>query len=210
MGMRSERKSASTWLPALPPKMPYSCCDREHVHVVHVQKVGGATIRIEIGLRDLEAHARGIGVPAAGIVHRHDEAVEAGKLGGERVREVRGEGGDAALPRHVIAKHGDGADGTGGVDRVDGGLRSSARRWSCARRTPRPAIDRLRTHLRTILLAVAPILWWVPFRRLAPRSRRRLRRCALLVVRGMRARQKAHRERDEAVYDVDDEERRLG
>ena len=40
----------------------------------------------------------------ARIVHRQDEAVDRGKLGGERVREVRRERGDAALPRQVIAE----------------------------------------------------------------------------------------------------------
>ena len=66
-------------------------------------------------------------VHTAGIVHRHDEGVEVGQLGGERVREVRRERGDAALPRHVVAEQGNGANDTGGVEGVDGCLRSSAR-----------------------------------------------------------------------------------
>ena len=92
----------------------------EHVDAVDVQEIGCASIRIEIGLRDLEAHSRRICVSPARIVHRQDEPVDGRELGGERVRQMRRERGDAALARHVIAEHGDGADGTGGVDAFDG------------------------------------------------------------------------------------------
>jgi hypothetical protein len=54
-------------------------------------------------------------VAAPGVVHGEDEAIRAGQLIGQGVRQVRREGGDAAAARQVVAEHGEAPDRGGGV-----------------------------------------------------------------------------------------------
>jgi hypothetical protein len=77
---------------------------REHVDSVDVQKSGGAPVGGEVALIDLESDTRRIRVPPSGIVHRQNEAVRVGQFLDQRIREVRRERRNAAVPRQVIAK----------------------------------------------------------------------------------------------------------
>src|SRR6185312_15046886 len=113
----------------------------EHVDAIDVEKVGRVPIGVEIGLCDLEAHAGWIRVATPGVVHRHDDAIDGRELGGDGVAQVRREGRNAALPRHVIAEQGDGANGTCWADGVDG-FSYRARGVNVRARPPRPATDR--------------------------------------------------------------------
>jgi hypothetical protein len=49
-------------------------------------------------------------MPHADVIHGHDEAFMLWESRVERVSQVRGEGGDAALTRHMIAQYGDSPD----------------------------------------------------------------------------------------------------
>ncbi len=95
--------------------------EADHIDGVHVEEVGGAPVGGEVRLGDLEADAGRIVVPCADLVHRQDEAVGVGGLVRDRVREVRGERGDAALARRVVAEHRNGPDG-GRAQRARNGL----------------------------------------------------------------------------------------
>jgi hypothetical protein len=83
---------------------------RQHVHLVHVQKIGGAAIRAEIPFADFEASARGIRMTAAGIVHSDHESVRAWQLFDQRIGQMRRERRDAAMARQVIAECGETPD----------------------------------------------------------------------------------------------------
>ena len=96
----------------------------QHVDVIDVQEVGGAPIRAEVALGDLEPDARRIAVPSAGIVHRQHERVDVRQRCRQRIGEVRRERGDAALARQVIAEDGESFHA--------GARRSSMTRWSFA------------------------------------------------------------------------------
>ena len=85
--------------------------DRHDVDGVDVEEVGGAPVRVDVALGDLEAHARRVGVLHADVVHREHEAVELRHLALDGVAQVGRERRDAALPRQVIAEHRDGVDG---------------------------------------------------------------------------------------------------
>jgi hypothetical protein len=52
--------------------------DRQHVHLVHVQKIGRAAIRAQVSFSDFESDARGIRMATAGVVHGNDEPSEPG------------------------------------------------------------------------------------------------------------------------------------
>ena len=69
--------------------MPYSCWTESDVDGVDVQEVGGASVRREVALGDLEAHARRVRVLATGVVHREDEGVELRHLALDRVARDR-------------------------------------------------------------------------------------------------------------------------
>ena len=98
------------WLPARPPKMPYSNCRLIEVHAVDVQKVGGAPVRFDVFLGQLKTHSRGIGVAAFDVVDRHGDARRVAMLGSDRFAQVGGKRGDAALSRQVITDKGDAID----------------------------------------------------------------------------------------------------
>src|ERR1700723_210599 len=89
--MRSSRSRVSTWLPALPPKMPYSCC----------------TQATSTSLTFRKSPARRVVVVLARVVHGEHEAVEIGADLADRATQIRGERGDSALPRGVVADDGD-------------------------------------------------------------------------------------------------------
>ena len=75
----------------------------DDVDRVDVQKIRRAPVRGEIAVGDLEAHTLGVLVMPAGVVHRDDEAVDAGSFHGDRVAQIGSEGGDAAFTRQMIS-----------------------------------------------------------------------------------------------------------
>ena len=85
MGMRSSRNRARIWLPARPPKMPYSCCKQTRSTLLMFKKVGGAAIGIDVLLRQFEAHAGRIGVAALDVVDGQRDARRVGVFGGDRL-----------------------------------------------------------------------------------------------------------------------------
>ena len=81
--------------------------DADDVDRVDVQEVGGAPVRRQIGLRDLESNARGIRMTPPAVVHRDDEAVELGKFAVNRVAQIGRERCDAALAWGMCAEQRD-------------------------------------------------------------------------------------------------------
>ena len=98
--------------------------NRDQVHGVHVQEVGGSAIRLDVAFRDLEVDSARLGMPPAGIVHGEHEAVELGELHADRLTQIRRERGDSALTRRVVADHCDLVDraalGSRRLDEIDG------------------------------------------------------------------------------------------
>src|ERR1043166_687942 len=120
-GMRSSRSSGRRWLPALPPKIPYSCWTEMTSTALTLRKSAARVYaggRLSAGRKgrggvvvgELETDARRIGVLVPAVVHGQDEAVEIGADAGDGVAQVGGERGDAALARQVIAENGDAAN----------------------------------------------------------------------------------------------------
>ena len=93
--------------------------DADDIDRVDVQEVGGPPVRRHLALRDLEANAGRVGVTPAGIVHREDEALDLGMGRGDRAAQIRGERGDPALARQVVAEHRDLPDRAAAVDGFD-------------------------------------------------------------------------------------------
>ncbi len=77
--------------------------EADDVGVAEVEEVGGAEIRIELLLLDLEPDLRRVVVPFREVVDRDHEAVGAGELGGRGGAEVVRESGDPALAREIVA-----------------------------------------------------------------------------------------------------------
>jgi len=78
----------------------------DEVDAVAVEEVGGATVRGQLLLGQLEPHALGVGVPGLPVVHRNGDDTRAGTPGGERLAEIGREGRDPALPREVVPDDG--------------------------------------------------------------------------------------------------------
>jgi hypothetical protein len=76
--------------------------DRQHVDLIDVEKIRRTAIRAQVALGDFEPDAGGIRVAASGVVHRDDKPIGIGQLFDQRIRQMRGECGDAALARQVI------------------------------------------------------------------------------------------------------------
>ena len=103
------------WLPALPPKMPYSCWRQRTSNPADVQEVGRAAVRRAIALGDLEANAIAVSVASPGVVHGDDSAVDAWERRRDRVSQVGRERGDPALPREVVSEQRYAADRSGAL-----------------------------------------------------------------------------------------------
>src|ERR1700752_1791917 len=104
---------------ALAAEDPVFVLHTNRIDGVYIQEVRSASIRSEVAFGDFEADARRIGISPTRIVNRNDEAVDIRKRRSDGVGQVGGEGGDPALPRHVIAEHGDFADAGGSIEVVD-------------------------------------------------------------------------------------------
>ena len=77
--------------------------EADDVGVGEIEEIGRPQVRVELLFLDLEPDFRRVVVTLGNVVDRHDEAIRAGILGGDRRAEVVGEGRDAALSRQVIA-----------------------------------------------------------------------------------------------------------
>ena len=75
-----------------------------------IQEVGGAKVRFEVLLFDLEANDVRIPIAALDVVDRHRKAPALGMARGHRSQQVGGKGGDAAFARQVIAEKRDGSN----------------------------------------------------------------------------------------------------
>ena len=108
IGMRSSRSSVRTCAPALPPKIPYSCCTRQHVDLVDVQEVGGAAVRARGRLRRFRiGRARDTRAAGRRRSSRARSRRHPGNARRQRIRQMGRERRDAALARQVIAEHGE-------------------------------------------------------------------------------------------------------
>ena len=83
----------------------------DHVDGVHVEEIGRARVRAVVAVGELEADALRIIVLVPPVVHGQHEAVEIGARGGDRIAQIGGECGDAALARQVIAEQRNAPDG---------------------------------------------------------------------------------------------------
>ena len=109
-GAFNSRSRVNKWLPAGPPKIPNSCWTRHNVHVAGVQEVGGAPVRIQVLLLNLEANDVRILVAALDVIDRHREAAALGMPRRHRSQQVGGKRGDAAFARQVVAEKRNGSN----------------------------------------------------------------------------------------------------
>ncbi len=81
-----------------------------HVHVRDVQKIRRAQIGGQVLLLNFKTHFRRIRIAVHKVIHRHDEALQRGEFFRHGTAQIRGERGDAAFPRQIIAQESDLAD----------------------------------------------------------------------------------------------------
>jgi len=100
--MRRRRCVSSRWLPAGPPKMPYSCCMQTRSTRPRFRK--SASCRYSSRSFCATQSARGPGIVAFDrVVHGRGHALDVRRLAGDRLADVSGERGYAAAPRHIVA-----------------------------------------------------------------------------------------------------------
>jgi hypothetical protein len=80
------------------------------IHPGDVEEIGGAQIRRQILLGDLETDLRRVIVAVLEVVHRHDRTLNGRKRGRDGAAQVRREGGNAAFARQVISEERDFAE----------------------------------------------------------------------------------------------------
>src|ERR1039457_1554190 len=82
---------------------------RYNVHVAGVQEVGGAPVRLQVLLFNLEADGVRIPVAPPDVIDRHRKAMAFGMPRGHRPKQVGCKRGDAAFARQVVAEKCDGS-----------------------------------------------------------------------------------------------------
>src|SRR5258708_22087204 len=80
--------------------------DQDYLHVVDVEKIGCATIRIEFLLVDLKSDASWIVVSFGSIIDRAHDTLTLREFRRNSITNVGGEGSDAALARKMIPEKG--------------------------------------------------------------------------------------------------------
>ena len=75
---------------------------RDHIHVIDIQEIGGAAIGFDILLGQFEADTGWVVVACFGIVDGQRDARSAFILISQGFTKIGGKCGDAALPREVI------------------------------------------------------------------------------------------------------------
>ena len=87
---------------------------RDDLDVIDVQEIRRAPIGVEFLLVDLKPNARRIIITFRAIVDCSHDAFAIRILGCDRLADIRGKSGDAALPRHVVSQESDAIDLGGG------------------------------------------------------------------------------------------------
>jgi hypothetical protein len=82
-----------------PAKNPIFELQANEIHIVDIQEVGGASIRVDIFFRQLKANARRVSVAAFDVVDGQRDACGFAVFGGDGLAEIGGKCGDAALAR---------------------------------------------------------------------------------------------------------------
>jgi hypothetical protein len=77
--------------------------NRDNVHVARVQEVGGAPVRFQILLLNLEANHVRIPIAPLDVIDRHREAVALGLVRRHRPEQIGCKRGNAALARQIVA-----------------------------------------------------------------------------------------------------------
>src|ERR671930_1210263 len=81
------------------------------IYIIDIQEVGGATIRIDILLGELESDPGWVSVAAFHVVNRHGDARCVAVFGGDGLTQVGGKRGNTALARQVVSDKRNTADG---------------------------------------------------------------------------------------------------
>jgi hypothetical protein len=97
--LAQEREHVVARFAAEDPELVLHACDVDHVDV---QEVGRPLVRSQLGLRDLEPHARRVRQMAPGRVHRDHEAIDGRHSGRERLDQVGGERRDPTPSRKPL------------------------------------------------------------------------------------------------------------
>src|ERR1051326_595990 len=84
--------------------------DRDHVHFAAVEEAGRAAVGFEVLLVNLVADHVRILVARLDVINRHREATVLGMPRRHSPEQVRGEGGNAAFSRQVVAEKRDGSN----------------------------------------------------------------------------------------------------
>ncbi len=87
--------------------------ERDNVHVAGVQEVGGAPVRFQILLLNLEANDVRIPIAPLDVIDRHREAAALGLVRRHRPQQVGCKRGNAAFARQVVAEKRDGSNAGG-------------------------------------------------------------------------------------------------
>ena len=82
--------------------------ERDDIHVAGVQELGGAPVRTEILLLNLEANGSGIVIASLDVVDRHRKALALGMPRRHSPQQVGCKRGNAAFARQVVAEKRDG------------------------------------------------------------------------------------------------------
>lgn len=92
--------------------------DRDNVHVAGIQESGGAPVRAEVLLLNLEADNVRIVIAPFGVIDRHREAPALGMPCGHRAKQIGCKRGNAAFARQVVADKRDGSHAGSGFHQV--------------------------------------------------------------------------------------------
>src|SRR4029450_8880294 len=80
------------------------------VHIVDIQEVGGASIRLNIFFRQFEANAGRVGITTFDVVNGQRDARGFAVFDGDGLAQVGGKCGDTALARQIVTDKGNAAD----------------------------------------------------------------------------------------------------
>ena len=109
IGIRRFRSSSRMWLPAAPPKIPYSCCTHTRSTLVKLRNSAAPFVRRQLLFGQLESHPLGIAVFGLRIVHRQCKQAFGSVLVGDSITQVGGESGNTTLPRKIVSNDCDSA-----------------------------------------------------------------------------------------------------
>src|SRR5664280_1610902 len=105
--MWSLRSSSRMWLPAGPPKIPYSCCTQTRSTLVKIEELGRTFIGRQLLFGQLESHPLGIAVFGLRIIYGQCKQSFNPVLGRNSVAQVGGESRNTALPWKIVPNDSD-------------------------------------------------------------------------------------------------------